>query len=174
MRNVGIVRRLDALGRIVIPREYRKMHRIELGDPLEIIALDNGEIVLRKVDLTAELIGFGQFVADAASRQLNKTVLIASKKAFAAGSGHNKSAFLGMEIPMQLAKAIALRKELVGKGTDFGFGESETTFACACPILGSTDCFGAVVMLSSVPVSEDELRLIRALTSVAGNNLEKY
>ena len=55
MKTNGIVRKVDGLGRIVIPREFRKLYKISLGDPIEISCLDGGEIVLRKMDMTLTL-----------------------------------------------------------------------------------------------------------------------
>ena len=54
MKTTGIVRRVDDLGRIVIPREYRRAYDIEIGDPMEISADENGIISLRRVDTGAE------------------------------------------------------------------------------------------------------------------------
>ena len=50
----GIVRKVDGLGRIVIPREFRKLHKISLGDPMEISCMDSGEIVLKKMGMSVE------------------------------------------------------------------------------------------------------------------------
>ena len=50
MKTTGIVRRVDDLGRIVIPREYRRAYEIEIGDPMEISADENGIITLKRVD----------------------------------------------------------------------------------------------------------------------------
>ena len=54
MKTTGIVRRVDDLGRIVIPREYRRAYDIEIGDPMEITADENGIITLKRVDMGAE------------------------------------------------------------------------------------------------------------------------
>lgn len=174
MRNVGIVRRLDALGRIVIPREYRKMHRIELGDPLEIIAMDNGEIVLRKVDLTAELTSFGQVIAEAAAKETERTVLVGSPRVWVTGSGTGKSQFVGYELPVSVTKALAARKELSGSCLELGLKDTDTGYAVICPITGDLDCFGVLAVISPEPITEAEAKLARTLASVTGNNLQKY
>ena len=48
MKATGIVRRIDELGRIVIPKEIRRTHKIREGTPLEIYSSDNGELTLKK------------------------------------------------------------------------------------------------------------------------------
>lgn len=55
METNGIIRRIDDLGRIVIPREFRRLHGIDLGDPMEISATPNGEIIVKKADTSEEL-----------------------------------------------------------------------------------------------------------------------
>ena len=56
MKTNGIIRRIDDLGRIVIPREFRRLHGIDLGDPMEIVATADGEIIVRKADTSEELV----------------------------------------------------------------------------------------------------------------------
>ena len=65
METKGIIRRLDDLGRIVVPKEYRRMLKIELGDPLEIFTLSNGDIVLRRFDMSAAVKNEGELAAAA-------------------------------------------------------------------------------------------------------------
>ena len=74
MEQMGIVRRLDALGRVVIPREFRKLNRIEVGDPLEIRALANGDILVRKVDLSAQLRSIGAIALSSLAPHTHNTV----------------------------------------------------------------------------------------------------
>ena len=68
MRATGIVRRIDDLGRVVIPKEIRKTLRIREGDPLEIFTDHEGGIVLRKYSPIGELSGFAKQYAEALSQ----------------------------------------------------------------------------------------------------------
>ena len=51
----GIIRRVDDLGRVVIPKEIRRAMRIKEGDPLEIVAVDNGIVCFRKYETEKEV-----------------------------------------------------------------------------------------------------------------------
>ena len=75
METKGIIRRLDDLGRIVVPKEYRRMLKIELGDPLEIFTLSNGDIVLRRFDMSAAVKNEGELAAAALENETGRTVL---------------------------------------------------------------------------------------------------
>lgn len=172
MKNIGIIRRLDALGRIVIPREYRKMNRIELGDPLEIRALDNGEIVLKKVDLDAELVTFGLMVATAANAEIGKTIMVCSPKQWLIGVGAGKQELIGNVLPEQLTKSIQERREYNGKTAELSISFSECFIAT--PIMGDLDCFGAIAIFSADKITKDEISLAKTLAAIIGNNLQRY
>ena len=68
MKATGIVRRIDDLGRIVVPKEIRKVLRIREGDPLEIFTGKEGEIVLKKYSPMADLTAFAQQYVEAISQ----------------------------------------------------------------------------------------------------------
>ena len=70
MKATGIVRRIDDLGRIVVPKEIRKVLRIREGDPLEIFTGKEGEIVLKKYSPMADLTAFAQQYVEAISQSL--------------------------------------------------------------------------------------------------------
>lgn len=74
MKTTGIVRRLDELGRIVIPKEYRKLYGIEIGDPLEIKGNENGTITVSKVSNRTELLALCKSVCDCISAETGVTV----------------------------------------------------------------------------------------------------
>lgn len=174
MRNVGIVRRLDALGRIVIPREYRKMHRIELGDPLEIIAQDNGDITLRKVDINAELAGLGQLVCEAASNETGKTIMVGSSRVWLAGHGSGKGQFTETEMSAMLTKLISDRKSFSGKCEEIGLNNTDFSHVAISPIFGDIDSFGVVAMFDKQQISNDEVILVKTIAAIMGSNLQKY
>lgn len=74
METNGIIRRIDDLGRIVIPREYRKALGIDVGDPMEICATGGGEILIKKVNTSGELVKFGKKLFSAAHEETGGTV----------------------------------------------------------------------------------------------------
>ena len=99
MKATGIVRRIDDLGRAVIPKEIRRTLRIREGDPLEIFTDREGEIILKKYSPIGEL---GTFAKEYAESFLNKTaghiVCIVDKDRIIAVSGGAKKEFLEKRI----------------------------------------------------------------------------
>ena len=79
MKATGIVRRIDDLGRVVIPKEIRRTMRIKEGDPLEIFVDREGEVILKKYSPITELGDFAKEYADALSDTLGATILIADR-----------------------------------------------------------------------------------------------
>lgn len=171
MKNVGIIRRVDALGRIVIPREYRKLNRIEIGDPLEIVANDDGGIVLKKVDLTAELMQYGQRATDIAASLLDCTALVCTGEKYVCGSGAGKNGFVGEPAGKAVANAIESRKCSTCSSAEAGLGDSKN--AVICPINGDLDCFGAFVLLTEQSDSEAQ-KVASALAAMIGRTMQKY
>lgn len=64
MKATGIVRRIDDLGRVVIPKEIRRTMRIREGDPLEIYTDNDGEVIFKKYSPIGELSGFAGIYAE--------------------------------------------------------------------------------------------------------------
>ena len=98
MKTNGIVRKVDGLGRVVIPREFRKLHKISLGDPMEISCMDNGEIVLRKLDMTLTLEELSSEAVRSLSEAVSGTVLVSNTEKWIGGSGKYKNQFAGKEL----------------------------------------------------------------------------
>ncbi len=110
MKATGIVRRIDDLGRIVVPKEIRRTLHIREGDPLEIFTDREGEIIFKKYSPIGELSSFAQQFCESASQILNATVCVSDRDVFIAASGSRKAAFLGKSIHPSLDRFIEARK----------------------------------------------------------------
>lgn len=178
MKTTGIVRRLDDLGRIVIPREYRKMHKIGLGDPMEIIALENGDIVLKKVDMSAELAEIAEGHLETLSADVPYTLLICDTNSWILGSGINRANFIGNSINSGILKAIRSRKlynTVTNNDVEGIFmAESGFDYIGLAPVMGDSDCFGALVALSNSPIPETDMKLLKIVALLIGKSLQKY
>ena len=106
MKATGIVRRIDDLGRVVVPKEIRRTLRIREGDPLEIFTDREGEIILKKYSPIGELSLFSQQYADSLAQTSGHIVCITDRDQVIAISGGSKKDFLGKEISKQLDNAI--------------------------------------------------------------------
>ena len=112
MKATGIVRRIDDLGRIVVPKEIRRTLRIREGDPLEIFTDRDGEIVLKKYSPIGELSQFAGEYAESLAQTTGHLVLITDCDHVVTASGQGRKEFEGKPISRQLEEVISERKSL--------------------------------------------------------------
>lgn len=178
MKTMGIVRRLDELGRIVIPREYRKTHRINIGDPLEITALENGDIIISKVDSGSELRNAAVSAVENINIEFNCLAAVSDLNKFIVAQGTGKNAFIDRELPHALTKMLKDRRTYNGliDNENEGFKLSDTGFMylAFAPVMGSDDCFGGIFVASDTPVSDANLTTLRIAGRLIGESLQKY
>lgn len=93
LKATGIVRRIDELGRIVIPKEIRRTLRLREGDPVEIYTGENGEIILRKYSVMSDLNEFAVQFADSLAKTAGYPTCITDRDAVVAVSRHFKEGF---------------------------------------------------------------------------------
>ena len=120
MKATGIVRRIDDLGRIVIPKEIRRTLRIRESDPLEIFTDREGEIILKKYSPIGEMTTFAKQYAESLAQVSGHAALICDRDQFIAISGGYK-AFMGKEISKQLEDAISDRRTVIASKGDKNF-----------------------------------------------------
>lgn len=152
MKATGIVRRIDDLGRVVIPKEIRRTLRIREGDPLEIFVDREGEVILKKYSPIRELGDFAKEYANALFDSLNSPVLICDRDEFIAVSGESKKDYLGKNIGSQMEKAMSERKvifETEESSVEIADGKEETiTSYVVGPIVANGDPIGCVMIIS--------------------------
>lgn len=154
MKATGIVRRIDDLGRVVIPKEIRRTMRIREGDPLEIYTDREGEVIFKKYSPMGELALFSEHYAEAIYKSENIAVAICDRSEITACAGVSKRDYLGKAVSEGLddlmnTRAIYIRKQtdLPCPLTDYAGGWHVTCFA---PILVEGDVVGGVVALSQL------------------------
>jgi AbrB family transcriptional regulator (stage V sporulation protein T) len=151
MKAHGIVRRIDDLGRVVIPKEIRRTMRIREGDPLEIYTNVGGEVIFKKYSPIGELSNFAGQCAQAMVTATKLSVIICDRDHCIAAAGISKKETLERRITPDLEQIIEDRKAVTFDG-----GESrsalegvERKICVAAPIIIAGDVSGAVVMLAS-------------------------
>ena len=177
MKTNGIVRKVDGLGRVVIPREYRKLHKISLGDPMEISCLESGEIVLRKMDMTLALEDLSAAALRALSESTRATVLVSNLEKWMGGSGAYKGRFIGRDLPDELRSDLRRRETWSSCDVSAFFPDmktSEPLAVVAQPIAGDGDVFGALYVVAENKVSETDIALVKAVAAVLGSSLQKF
>ena len=178
MKATGIVRRIDDLGRVVIPKEIRRTIRIREGDPLEIFTDNDGEVVFKKYSPVGELSPFAVQYADVLSRACGMTVLICDRDQVVAAAGNNRKEFLDRRISASLEESMENRQTHVAQagGNRLQPVEGmERTAAVAVPILASGDITGAVCMLqpeSGTIPSEGDVKLAQVAAAFLGKQME--
>ena len=184
MKATGIVRRIDDLGRVVIPKEIRRTMRIREGDPLEIYTDREGEVIFKKYSPIGELQSFAQEYAETLNKTSGMPIIITDRDAVIAASGVSKREYMDKKISEALEDIIdarALYQNTTRKTnmaiTDFG---SEHYISCAMPILSQGDIIGCVVscMQKDAPCDdkisdEIELKLIQTAGIFLGKQMEE-
>lgn len=152
MKATGIVRRIDDLGRVVIPKEIRRTLRIREGDPLEIFVDRDGEVILKKYSPIAELGTFAKEYAESLFESLNHIVLIADRDTYIAVAGGAKKDYANKAIGEIVETAMSERQTIIqatkGEYNIVGDSTEEITAYIIAPIVANGDQIGAVVMLS--------------------------
>ena len=111
MKATGIVRRIDDLGRVVVPKEIRKILRIREGDPLEIYTGTTGEVILKKYSPISELGQIAEGFAETASSILGMPVLVSDTDRFVAVSGLRRKDYINKEIDDDLDAIIQKKSQ---------------------------------------------------------------
>lgn len=147
MRATGIVRRIDELGRVVIPKEIRRTQRIKSGDSLEIFTDKNGEVVFKKYSPLAELGEPAALYADVLARRLQCAVLVCDRERVVAAAGAGRTGLQGLALPPAVEALLARRKLYTAPaaGPRLPLGERHTLL-CAAPILARGDMEGGVLL----------------------------
>lgn len=180
MKATGIVRRIDDLGRVVIPKEIRRTLRIREGDPLEIYTATDGEVIFKKYSPVGELSEFSGQYADVISRISSMPTLICDKDHVIAAAGVSKREFLERRVSAVLENYMESRKSYAATQQNVGDIQPiegiEHSAAVIYPIIASGDVTGAVVMLTSesmkVPTNA-EIKLAQSAASFLGKQMEE-
>ena len=113
MRATGIVRRIDELGRVVIPKEIRRTLRIREGDPLEIFTDHDGEVVLKKYSPIGEIAAIARDYTDSLHRTLGHVVLISDRDAVVSSSGAAKREYVEKALSPEVDHILQSRQQAV-------------------------------------------------------------
>lgn len=175
MKSTGVVRRVDDLGRIVIPKEIRRNLRIRDGEELEIF-VDNDVVVLKKFSKVADLGDVSKKIVDVVSSLVGKTVLVTDRDTFITGSGELKKKYLNKEISGKLEDIISNRNVVVQK--DIGTVQLVDVSSEMCsyiinPIISFGDVVGTVIMISNnSDISEFDVTIAGMIAQFLGKYVE--
>ncbi len=180
MKATGIVRRIDDLGRIVIPKEIRRTMRIREGDPLEIYTSPDGEVIFKKYSPVGEISGTASQYVDVLSKVGGAPAVICDRDHVIAVSGMSKKEIIERRVSGSLEDLIEQRKSYVLKNGDdkrLNPIEGVDRYAIACsPIMASGDVNGAVIMLAgdnNDTATAEQSALVQAAAMYFGKQMEE-
>lgn len=183
MKATGIVRRIDDLGRVVIPKEIRRTLRIREGDPLEIFTDRDGGVILKKYSPIEELTDFSKEYCESLQQVIGHVVLICDKDAFVSVSGATKKEYIERKVSDELEKIMDDRKTvLLNKSNNTVIPlhsddeESIYNSQVIAPIIAEGDEIGAVIILSKeedVELGEIETKLVETAAAFLGKQMEQ-
>ena len=179
MKATGIVRRIDDLGRVVIPKEIRRTMRIREGDPLEIYTDSDGEVIFKKYSPIGELGPYTKQYVDVLGRTTGLAVIICDRDHIIAVSGMPRKDAVGKRISPLLESYMERRNTYVYSKDSERLIVSEEiarNVAVMCPIIGGGDIMGAVVLLindKNEEPSSTEIKLAQVAAGFLGKQMEE-
>lgn len=180
MKATGIVRRIDDLGRVVIPKEIRRTLRIRESDPLEIFTDHEGAIILKKYSPIGELGSFAKQYAESLSQVSGHLALIADRDQIIAAAGSNSKQVLGKSVSKALEEKMNSRETVCSSRSDKDYVSvtddetEEYQHEVIIPIITQGDVIGAVVLLSAKAgdeMNEVEMKLAQSAAGFLGKQI---
>lgn len=185
MRATGIVRRIDDLGRVVIPKEIRRTLRIREGDPLEIYTDRDGEVILKKYSPIGEMSSFAKDYTESLFRSLGHIAVIVDRDQVVAASGLPRKELWDKPISRELETAIASRQtvalnraaggRIITVTTEEDAGVAYTAQVIS-PIIADGEAIGAVLLMSrenGARMGDTELKVAETAAGIVGRQMEQ-
>lgn len=177
MKATGIVRRIDELGRVVIPKEIRRTQLIRVGDPLEIFVNADGEVIFKKYSPVGELAPFAKKCAEVLYKSSSLAVAICDRDNIVCAVGAKKDLVQNV-LPLAIVHIVDARKlTIVPQGSRISLCEGHDAYALGvAPIICQGDLIGSVVYIGamSAPLpSETESKLLSLSAAILARQLEE-
>jgi AbrB family transcriptional regulator (stage V sporulation protein T) len=178
MKATGIVRRIDDLGRVVIPKEIRRVFRIKDGDALEIFTSNAGEVIFKKYSPVGELSAFAAQLCETVSRTTGCTVAVTDRDSVIAASGPAKKELLGKRIGRSLEALMETRQSKFDRTGEEGVpitDDSDSRKALAAvPIIVLGDITGCALIIGdeNSVCTDVEVKLCQSIAGFLGKQIE--
>ena len=179
MKATGIVRRIDDLGRVVIPKEIRRTMRIREGDPLEIYTSRDGEVIFKKYSLLGGVEDFAGQLCETMSRSTGCICAVTDRDTVISVAGGGKRELLGKRISPQLEQIMEDRRIYQHAGDERRIFITDTgdkyCAAVAAPIIAEGDVLGLVLFVEdgeALVTGETEYKLAQTIAAFLGKHME--
>ncbi len=183
MKATGVVRRIDDLGRIVIPKEIRRTLRIKEGDPLEIFTDKEGEVILKKYSPIGELSEFATGYAETLAKTTGHIACITDKDTVIAVSGGSKKEYLEQGLSKELEEVME-NKEIYTSGdnneialpiTENDNRQRKYNSQVIYPIISQGDVIGSVILLAKeqgTKMVESDFKVVQSAAGFLGSQMD--
>ncbi len=179
MRATGIVRKIDDLGRIVIPKEIRRTMRIREGDPLEIYTDRDGSVIFKKYSIMGGLGEFSAQFCDSLNRTTGQVAVITDRDSVIAVAGAPRREWMDKAISPELERLMEGRQIYQHKQGETGIpmcvGDDRFCLDTVAPILSEGDVLGGVLFVApegQLSGTEVEYKLAQSVASFLGKHME--
>lgn len=180
MKATGIVRRIDDLGRVVIPKEIRRTLRIREGDPLEIYTEKDGGVIFRKYSPMGELQDFAAQICDSIGKNTGRIAAVSDRDGIIALSGAPRRDLMDKRNSKDLEGLMNARKSYRYRPGEAKFLPTDSTeryhVGVAAPILSQGDLMGCVMLLldeNESPMEESDRQLAQTVAGFLGQQMEQ-
>ena len=179
MKATGIVRRVDDLGRIVIPKEIRRTLKIREGDPLEIYTEKDGGVIFRKYSPMGDLQDFAAQICESIGANTGHVAAVSDRDSIIALSGAPKRELMDKPNSQELEKIMEQRRSYRYEAGDTMLrateGSDKYHLGVAAPILSQGDLMGCVMLLlgeNDSPMAEADQHLAQTVAGFLGKQME--
>ena len=179
MKATGIVRRIDDLGRVVIPKEIRRTLRIREGDPLEIYTEKDGGVIFRKYSPMGDLQDFAAQICESIGKNTGRIAAVADRDSIIALSGAPRRALVDRRNSADLENLMEQRKSYRYSPGNVKLraveGSEKYYLGAAAPIVAQGDLMGCVMLLmdeEETPPAEGDQKLVQTVAGFLGRQME--
>lgn len=183
MKATGVVRRIDDLGRVVIPKEIRRTLRIKEGDPLEIFTDREGQVILKKYSPIGELSEFAIGYADTLSKTTGHIACITDKDTIIAVAGGAKKEYLEKDVSKELEQVMEDKEVYTSnENSDLAIpitkeenNEKRYNSQVVYPIISNGDTIGTVILMSkeaNTKMNDTEKKIAQSAATFLGSQME--
>ncbi len=180
MKATGIVRRIDDLGRVVIPKEIRRTQCIRQGDPLEIFTSGDGEVIFKKYSSVGNFSELATRYAEVLAKELSGSVFICDRDHILTAAGVGKRELIDRRVGQPLEKMMQGRKAYMHRGSPehcaYPCEGAERFLYVASPIVVAGDVVGAVALLSDAkgtPASAAQMQSVSITAALMAKQMEE-
>lgn len=173
MKSTGVIRRIDELGRIVIPKEIRRNLGIRDGEHIEIFT-DDSSIILKKHSRIANYLEIVSTIGELTNIIMNYSVIVTDRENVIFVSGDNLKGLLNRSLSKKLIDLIDQRECVVdNQEMQLSFGESIISgYFAICPIISSNDSVGLVIIYNRNKLGEPEIKYSKLFAKLVGEKID--